>query len=444
MTSRKAKVASTFGEGFAKRISAMEPGRWQGPIPSSFGAAFRLHRANECREACRRSMLSGRPSGASGRTRAGSRRSRSFIASLRERYEIVVETPRPRRQQPRPRDESLRAVLCCSGGAAGATRAARMNFGRAIWRCARRRPTPTACFSRFPRGARTCGSRSTSSCPKARNDVTPPRASFSDGAYVERRTIRRDGGLAGQTVSIEGLSATSTDVLVRIESLAGAMQTERLSPTKTTFVVQAAPGAGEVAATYLRLGVEHILFGFDHLLFVLALVILVRDWRRVALTVTAFTIAHSITLAAATLGLVNVPGPPVEAAIALSIVLVAVEIVNARRGKPSLTARCRGSSPSASGFCTASVLPARWPKWDCRNMRSPSRCCFSMLAWRSGNLSSSPRSCRRYRYCAMWRPRLLEPALVQRALDRLDVTVAYAIGVVAAYWLVERTTAFFA
>ena len=126
---------------------------------------------------------------------------------------------------------------------------------------------------------------------------------------------------------------------MRIESLGGATQTERLSPTNTTFVVQAAPGAWEVAATYLRLGIEHILFGFDHLLFVLALVILVRDWRRVALTVTAFTIAHSITLAAATLDLVNVPGPPVEAAIALSIVLVAVEIVNARRGTPSLTAR---------------------------------------------------------------------------------------------------------
>ena len=152
-------------------------------------------------------------------------------------------------------------------------------------------------------------------------------------------------GSIGQAIAIEGLSATSTDVLVRIESLGGAIQTERLSPTRTTFVVQAAPGAGEVAATYLRLGVEHILFGFDHLLFVLALVILVRDWRRVAVTVTAFTIAHSITLAAATLGFVNVPGPPVEATIALSIVLVAVEILNARRGKPSLdrasaVARC--------------------------------------------------------------------------------------------------------
>ena len=105
------------------------------------------------------------------------------------------------------------------------------------------------------------------------------------------------------------------------------------------IIAQAALGPRGVAATYLRLGIEHILFGFDHLLFILALVILVRDWRRVAVTVTAFAVAHSITLAAATLGLVHVRGPLVEAAIALSIVLVAVEIVNARRGAPSLTAR---------------------------------------------------------------------------------------------------------
>src|SRR6202171_5974362 len=164
------------------------------------------------------------------------------------------------------------------------------------------------------------------SLPAGTQDVAPPRASFSDGSYVERRTIRRDGGLIGEAVSIEGLSATSTDVLVRVESLEGAIQTERLSPTKTSFVVQAVPGSGEVAATYLRLGIEHILFGFDHLLFVLALVILVREWRRVAVTVTAFTICHSITLAAATLGFVDVPGPPVEAAIALSIMLVSAEI----------------------------------------------------------------------------------------------------------------------
>jgi hydrogenase/urease accessory protein HupE len=230
--------------------------------------------------------------------------------------------------------------------------------------------------------------------PEGTQDVGAPRASFSDGVYVERRTIRRDGGLLGQAVTIEGLSATSTDVLVRVESLGGAIQTERLSPMRTSFVIQATPGAGEVAATYLRLGVEHILFGFDHLLFVLALVILVREWRLVAVTVTAFTIAHSITLAAATLGLVNVPGPPVEAAIALSIMLVAVEILNARRGMPSLTARLPWLVAFSFGLLHGFGFAGALAELGLPQHAIPVALCFSTSEWRSGSLSSWPRCCR--------------------------------------------------
>lgn len=169
--------------------------------------------------------------------------------------------------------------------------------------------------------------------PESTKDVTPPQAAFGNGAYIERRTISRNGGLAGQIVIIEGLSATSTDVLVRIESLGGAVQTERLAPTRIAFVVQATPGAGEVAVTYLRLGVEHILFGFDHLLFVLALIILVGDWRRVVLTVTAFTVAHSITLSLAALNIVSPPSRLIEPAIALSIVYVGTDNLLVKGGR---------------------------------------------------------------------------------------------------------------
>src|SRR5262249_12325133 len=94
-----------------------------------------------------------------------------------------------------------------------------------------------------------------------------------------------------------------------------------------------------VASTYLFLGVEHIWSGVDHLLFVLALLLLVKGWKRLIGTITAFTVAHSITLAAATLGFVHVPGPPVEACIALSIVFVAAEIVRSRQGGPGVTER---------------------------------------------------------------------------------------------------------
>ena len=231
---------------------------------------------------------------------------------------------------------------------------------------------------------------------------------------------------------------------MRIESLGGATQTERLSPTKTTFVVQAAPGAWEVAATYLRLGIEHILFGFDHLLFVLALVILVRDWRRVALTVTAFTVAHSITLAAATLGLVNVPGPPVEAAIALSIVLVAVEIVNARRGMPCLTARWPWLVAFCFGLLHGFGFAGALAEVGLPHHAIPIALLFFNLGVEIGQLVFVAAVLSVISLLGYAASRLLDRAPLQQALDRLDVTVGYAIGIVAAYWLVERTTAFFA
>jgi hydrogenase/urease accessory protein HupE len=279
--------------------------------------------------------------------------------------------------------------------------------------------------------------------PEGTNDVTPRQARFNGGAYIERRTIRRIGGLTGQTIAIEGLSGTATDVLVRIESLAGATQTERLSPTKTTFIVQTVPGAGEVATTYLRLGIEHILSGFDHLLFVFALVILVPDWRRVVLTVTAFTVAHSITLAAATLGLVNVPGPPVEAAIALSIVLVAVEIVNARRGMLSLAARWPWLIAFSFGLLHGFGFAGALAEVGLPHHAIPVALLFFNLGVEIGQLvfvaALLAVGWLLHRVASL----RFEPAGVQQKVNRLHVATAYAIGSVAAYLLIERTTAFF-
>jgi hydrogenase/urease accessory protein HupE len=279
--------------------------------------------------------------------------------------------------------------------------------------------------------------------PEGTQEVGAPRASFGEGTYVERRIIRRNGGLAGRAVAIEGLSATSTDVLVRVESLGGAIQTERLSPTRTAFVVQAEPDAGEVAATYLRLGVEHILFGFDHLLFVLALVILVRDWRRVAVTVTAFTIAHSITLAAATLGFVNVPRPPVEATIALSIVLVAVEILNTRRGQPSLTSRLPWLVAFSFGLLHGFGFAGALAEVGLPQHAIPVALLFFNVGVELGQLVFVAAVLSVIWLLGHAASELLEAALVKRAFDRLDVTIAYGIGIVSAYWLIERTTAFF-
>jgi hydrogenase/urease accessory protein HupE len=168
-------------------------------------------------------------------------------------------------------------------------------------------------------------------------NLAAPRSSMINNAYTERWSVACAGGLAGSKIRIAGLSATMTDVLVRLERLDGSAQVTRLTPAATSFVIEAAPQTFEVARTYLVLGVEHILFGIDHLLFVLALLIVVKGTRRLIATVTAFTVAHSLTLAGATLGFVHVPGPPVEAAIALSILFVAAEIIHVRDGNAGLT-----------------------------------------------------------------------------------------------------------
>ena len=167
----------------------------------------------------------------------------------------------------------------------------------------------------------------------------PNHGSFVGGSFVERWQAKCPGGLVGRTIDIEGLSATRTDVLARIEWSDGTNQTVRLTPEQTSFRAKATPGALEVTKAYFMLGVEHILLGIDHLLFVLGLLFLVGSWKRLVATVTAFTVAHSITLAAATLGLVHVAQAPVEATIALSIMFVAAETIHGAHGEPRLAAR---------------------------------------------------------------------------------------------------------
>jgi len=175
--------------------------------------------------------------------------------------------------------------------------------------------------------------------PDATETVGHVRSTYSRGITVQRWRIRVPGGLDGKTIVFSQLSATRIDVLVRLVRLDGSVQLERILPVGARFVVRSSPGQLEVVRTYTVLGIEHILMGFDHLLYVLAMLILVSGWRRILITMTAFTATHSLTLTAATLGWVQIPQPPVEACIALSIIFVAREIVQAHRGRAGLTAR---------------------------------------------------------------------------------------------------------
>lgn len=157
--------------------------------------------------------------------------------------------------------------------------------------------------------------------------VTVPRTHFEDGIASTRRwTVQCSKGLPGREIAIDGLSATLTDVLVQIENQDGSSHSARLTFSKPRIRIDETAGPFAVAKSYMGLGIEHILLGTDHLLFVFALLLLVQGRWLLVKTITAFTVAHSVTLAAATLNLVHVPSAPVEAIIALSILFLATEL----------------------------------------------------------------------------------------------------------------------
>jgi hydrogenase/urease accessory protein HupE len=169
--------------------------------------------------------------------------------------------------------------------------------------------------------------------------ISPMRRLRSSDAFIDTWSVRCEGGLAGRRVVIAGLSATQTDVLVRFERLDATSQITRARPSSPGVVLEASPGPWRTARVYLALGVEHILLGIDHLLFVAGLMLLVKRPIVLVETITAFTVAHSLTLAGASLGLVSAPTGVIETLIALSIVFVGAEIVRDRAGHGHLASR---------------------------------------------------------------------------------------------------------
>jgi hydrogenase/urease accessory protein HupE len=179
------------------------------------------------------------------------------------------------------------------------------------------------------------------------------------GAQVQRWTVSFGGqGLAGREIRIHGIEAFMVDVLVRVSFVDGRVVSKLLRPDSPAFSVET--GGGSTERQYLVLGLEHILLGIDHLLFVLGLLLIVHGFGRLVKTITALTVAHSITLALATLGVVNIPGPPVEAIIALSIVFVAREALVNFTGGNGGNGELNTSVPSVSSGSKSLTVRQPW------------------------------------------------------------------------------------
>jgi hydrogenase/urease accessory protein HupE len=172
-----------------------------------------------------------------------------------------------------------------------------------------------------------------------RNLKEPVVQHLSDSVLERRWIDAGPRGLTGKRIDFPGLHLTITDVVVRLKLLDGRSGIVIARPSQPWVQIDATPGAWTTAYDFLRQGIVHILSGADHLLFVFGLLLIVSSPWMLVKTITAFTVAHSITLTAATLGYVQPPAPPIEAAIALSILFLGIEIVRARQGGTSFTIR---------------------------------------------------------------------------------------------------------
>ncbi len=278
--------------------------------------------------------------------------------------------------------------------------------------------------------------------PAGCTNITVPRAVMANNAFTEVWNFRCPSGLTGRKIHITGLSSTMTDVLVRVERLDGSAQVTRLTPSAPSFFVEAGPRTLEVARTYSVLGVEHILTGIDHLLFVLALLIITRGGLRLVKTVTAFTISHSITLTLATLGYIHVPQKPVEAVIALSIVFVAAEILRDRQGHPGITTRAPWLVAFTFGLMHGLGFASGLSEAGLPQGHIPTALLFFSVGVEAGHflfigivLS----------LIALGR-NILEKfaflSIANRPARLLPLFPPYAIGTVAMFWVIQRIAAF--
>jgi HupE / UreJ protein len=264
--------------------------------------------------------------------------------------------------------------------------------------------------------------------------LTPqPGETVVDGFVIFRFTLTGENALPGATLRIDNLDRTTIDALVNVTLLDGTHYGFLLRPRENSLQIPEAPSALRVVQTYTQLGVEHILAGVDHLAFVAALMLIVSGWPMLLKTVTAFTVAHSITLGLATFGYVSLPPSPVEALIALSILLVAVEAVHLRRGQFSLATRWPWIVAFAFGLLhgfgfAGALMEIGLPQGDI-----PLALLFFNVGVELGQLM----------FIALI---LVLVALMRRlvALPKAAPTAAaYGIGTIAAFWVIERVDVMF-
>jgi hydrogenase/urease accessory protein HupE len=262
--------------------------------------------------------------------------------------------------------------------------------------------------------------------------VGQPVRAMAALAVVTTAEVRCAGDVAGKSIGLSSFSASQTDVLVRVAPLGRPVQAMRLTADAPMVVILAKPDRWQVAKTYFVTGIDHIVFGYDHLLFVMSLVLLLSGVWTVAKAVTAFTVAHSITLIGTALGFLGLPQRPVEAVIALSILFLAVEIVKKDPEQPRLSERIPWLVAFGFGLLHGFGFAGALSEIGLPESDVPTALLTFNLGVEAGQLAI-----------------VLATAGVLALLRRFAAVAApvviraatYGIGIISAYWFIERTFA---
>jgi hypothetical protein len=266
-------------------------------------------------------------------------------------------------------------------------------------------------------------------------DFGQARTTPVNAAVIQHWRSQCNGGLAGKTVVIANLETSLTDVILRFEPLSGRPRTLRIQGAEPRAVIPARQSPVELAQIYFRLGVEHILSGVDHLLFLLCLLMLVRHFKRLIGAVTAFTVAHSITLAGTTFGWWQPASLPVEACIALSIAFLAAEVIRARAGTTGLTQRWPWIAAFGFGLLHGFGFAAAL-----REIGLPDEAVWKALLFFNLGVEVGQVVFIGMVLAAVWSWRRFLTATLPNWAWRLP---AYAAGVVACFWFIERSMRIF-
>ena len=258
---------------------------------------------------------------------------------------------------------------------------------------------------------------------------SPPQARVEGLVLVAESRLTCSKDLAGSQVGLSGMDAAFTDALLRIAPLNRPVQAARLTQDQAMVEVATVPDRWEVARSYFVLGVEHILEGYDHLLFVVALVLLIRAPGRVVKAATAFTLAHSITLVGSTLGLVGLAQAPVEALIALSIVFLAVEIVKRDPERPNLAERAPWVVAFLFGLIHGFGFAGALREIGLPESDVPTALLTFNLGVEAGQLVIIGAVLAAIALLRRFAPSALRPAVL---------STTYAIGIISSFWFIER------